>query len=106
MKRLSQDLARRFGKRAFYSSDEVTKAAERGGYTTVFIAYAHAAFCSREVFDEHYGPLGVKCTYDGLRKEIAKRYFSNQTHFDAEMVFLKFRPQTLDDNFHESGIAE
>jgi hypothetical protein len=43
--RLSQELARRFDRSAFYSVEQVQKAVERGGFSAAFIAYAHAAFC-------------------------------------------------------------
>lgn len=89
--RLSQDLVRRFGKRPFYTLDQVTQAIQRGKFSTAFSAYAHAAFCRQEDFDEYYGPLNVSCTYLGLRRTIARRYLSGVTDFDAETLFHRFR---------------
>ena len=94
-KRLSGDLRRRFGLKPFYTIDHVTKAVERGGYTKAFIAYAHATYCSREDFDAYYGPLGVKCTFDGLRAVIAKRYLKSRMDFDAETVMRTVRLITI-----------
>jgi hypothetical protein len=48
-----------------------------------FIAYAHAIFCTREGIDEYYEPLRVRCTYDGLREQVSKRYFGGVRDFDA-----------------------
>lgn len=86
VKRLSVDLKRRFGLKPFYTIDHVTKAIDRGGYSKDFVAYAHATFCSHEDFDAYYGPLKLKCSYDGLRNGIARRYLRGRTDFDAEMV--------------------
>ena len=86
VKKLSADLRRRFGLKSFYTIDHVTKAVERGGYSKDFIAYAHATFCSREEFDAYYSALGLKCTFDGLRQVVAKRYLRGRMDFDAETV--------------------
>ena len=90
MHRLSQELVRRFGKRAHYLIDHVTQAVQRGGLSAAFNAYAHAAFCSRADFDAHYAPLGVACTYQGLRRTIARRYFSGRSNFDAGTITARF----------------
>src|SRR4051812_15024981 len=90
VRRLSQELARRFGRKTFYSIDEVTKAVARGGFTNVYIAYAHAAYCSPQEFKNYYDALGVNCTFEGLRQTIAKRYLNGRTDFDASTLFRKF----------------
>jgi hypothetical protein len=82
MHQLSRELARRFGKRSYYSVEHVTQAVQRGGLSAAFIAYAHAAYCQQTDFDAYYEPLGVACSYQGLRQTIARRYFSG----DAAMV--------------------
>jgi hypothetical protein len=107
VKRLSGDLRRRFGLKPLYTIDHVTKAVERGGYSKDFIAYAHATYCSREDFNAYYGPLGVNCSFDGLRKTVANRYLKGRTDFDAETVINHMNQQSwAGDTFSESGIAE
>src|SRR5215471_8038374 len=96
--RLSQDLARRFGKRPHYSISQVTQAVQRGNYSVPFISYAHAAFCSRKDFDTQYGPLAVSCTYDGLRRTVSKRYLEGQFDFNAATIYRRFR-RCGDDGF-------
>ncbi len=51
VRRLSRDLVQRFGKRSFYSVEQVTQAVQRGKFSSAFIAYAHATFCSQIDFD-------------------------------------------------------
>ena len=88
--RLGHELVRRFGKRSFFSVEHVTQAVQRGGFSAAFIAYAHSAFCKEEDFDAHYEPLGVACSYQGLRRTIARRYFSRHMDFDAKTIISRF----------------
>ena len=90
MLRLSQQLMRRFGKQPHYKVEHVTQAVQRGGLSSAFIAYAHAAFCKQEDFDVYYEPLGVACSYQGLRRTIARRYFSGDPDFDAQTISSRF----------------
>ena len=106
MHRLSGELRRRFDTRRYYSVEMVTQAVQRGGLSSAFIAYAHAAYCSEKDFNAHYEPMGVACTYHGLRKTIGRRYFSGQSDFDAKTVISRFcRIGFLSDEFNESGIG-
>jgi hypothetical protein len=106
MRQLSRELARRFDKRSHYSIEMVTQAVQRGGLSPAFIAYAHAAYCTKEDFDTHYLPLQVACTYRGLRQTIARRYFSGQTDFDAKTIIARFCRIGFDsDGFYESGLG-
>jgi hypothetical protein len=90
MLRLSRELVRRFGKQPHYTVEHVTQAVQRGGLSAAFIAYAHAAFCKQADFDAHYEPLGVACSYQGLRRTIARRYFSGDLDFDAKTIISRF----------------
>ena len=102
--RLSQDLVRRFGKRSLYSVEQVTQAVERGKFSAEFIDYAHATFCRQKDFDAHYEPLGVSCSYFGLRRTVGRRYLSGSVDFDAAAVISRFRRGDSGD-FYESGIG-
>ncbi len=101
--KLSQDLLRRFGKKNYYTIDEVTNAAERGRFSAAFIAYAHAIFCARADFDARYSALGVACTYDGLRAIVGRRYFDSATDFDAARVVAATRREGIIGDFHDGG---
>ena len=103
--KLSQQLPRRFGKKNFYSIEQVTKTATDGGFQMAFIAYAHAIFCSCTDFEEYYQQLGVRCTYDDLRATVSRRYFGGSRDFDAARVIAATR---RDDNgdYYESGIGK
>ena len=83
---LSLELHQHFGQKAFYSIEEVDRLLKSGKYDQAFSAYAYALFCSRSSFDVYFRQFKVNCTYDGLRKFIAKRFFSGIIDFDASAV--------------------
>ena len=101
--KLSQELFRRFGKKHYYTVDEVTQVAQRAGFKLAFIVYAHAIFCTRKDFDSYYGLLKLKCTYDGLRMIVSRRYFGNVRDFDAASIINATRPLDISGGFYESG---
>jgi len=88
---LSRELRRRFGEQQYYTVEQVSHAAQARGFTTVFIAYAHAMFCTREAFDAYYTPLRVACTYDGLREVVGRRYFDRAMNFNAATIIRMAR---------------
>ncbi len=103
-KHLGPELARRWGVQRYFTLEQVTQAAQKGGFSTDFIAYAHALFCSRSEFDAHYGPLRVACTYNGLRSIAARRYFRGITDFDAASIIRTSKLEEGD--YYESHLGE
>ncbi len=95
--RLSQELSRRFGACKYYSVEQVTRAAEASGATKVYIAFAHAMFCSRQEFDDYYTPLRIACTYDRLREPVRRRYFGGAPDFDAAAIVRMAREPYKDE---------
>jgi hypothetical protein len=102
--RLSQELARRFGKKPYYTVAEVSKTAQDGGFRMPFIAYAHAMFCSRPDFDAQYGPLHVACTYDSLRAVVGRRYFGGAQGFDAATIIRLAKPP-WDEEYDQAEVS-
>lgn len=102
--KLSQELSRRFDKKHCYTIEEVTKSAQGAGLRMAFLSYAHAIFCSREEFDAYYAPLQLRCTYDGLRVVVSRRYLSGVRDFDAADI-INATKHTQEGRFEESGIG-
>ena len=60
-----------------------------------------------EPVSAHYGPLGVACTYEGLRQTIRRRYLSGYPKFDALTVVEKFwHAGYSSGGYYESKIGE
>jgi len=102
--KLPQELFRRFGKKRYYTVEQVTAVAQRAGFKTAFIAYAHAIFSTREDFESHYGPLKLDRTYDSLRGIVSRRYFGGVRDFDAASIITATRKMDIG-GFYESGIG-
>src|SRR6185437_5136410 len=99
---LSQELLRHFGRKRYYDIEDVSQIARGSDFDMAYIAYAHAMFCSRADFNAYYGPLRVRCTYDGLRKVIGCRYFNGAYGFDAGSVVRFATPPNEEEySFHE-----
>jgi hypothetical protein len=101
--KLSQELCRRFGKKRYYTVDQVARVAKSAGFKTAFIAYAHAIFCTRKDFDAYYGRLKLDCTYDGVRAVVSRRYFGGVRDFDAASIIRATRRMEISGGFYESG---
>lgn len=95
VRRLSHELVRRFGKKQFYSIEQVTQAVRRGNFSATFIAYAHAAFCSEPDFGAHYHSIGSSCSYRELRHTIGRRYLYGALDFDAQPFSAGFGLNTI-----------
>jgi hypothetical protein len=106
VKRLSHNLVRRFGKKSFYSIEQVAQAVQRGKFSTDFIAYAHAAFCKEADFDAHYQQTVAPGTYWKLRRTIGRRYLYGQLDFDATAIVRRFRPDPNDGDFSERDMGQ
>ena len=84
--KLPLELHRRFGEKRYYSFAEVDRLLADDKYDRAFSAYAYALFCSRKDFDAYFSALKVNCTYDGLRKFAARKYFKGIIDFDAPAI--------------------
>jgi hypothetical protein len=100
---LSQELVRHFGTKKYYDIEDVRGIAQSFGCDTAYIAYAHAMFCSRVDFDAYYGPLRVRCTYDGLRAIVGRRYFRRAYGFDAASVVRLATPPKPEEEHSFNG---
>lgn len=102
--KLSVELLERFGKKSYYTVDEVTHTCRVAGFDMTFLPYAHALYSTRADFDAHYVPLNVPYTYDGLRRIVSRRFFHGVLDFDAERItgYVTSNEEPDDGNFHES----
>jgi hypothetical protein len=102
--RLSLELQLRFGQKSFYSLEGIDRAFEGDKYDKAFKAYAYALFCSRTSFDSYFKELKVNCTYDGLRKFVAKRFFRGIIDFNASAI-VRFAKGVGDGTYRESDLG-
>jgi hypothetical protein len=102
---LSLELQQRFGDKRFYSVEEIDQVLEARKYDRVFAPYAYALFCSQTSFDSYFNQLKVNCTYYGLRKFIARKYFRGVIDFDA-LSIVRFAKSVGDSTYYESNLGD
>ena len=106
VRRMSNDLVRRFGKRAHYSPEHVSQAVKRGKYPEEHIIFAHAAYCRSEDFESFYRASGQAERWGKLRQIISRRYLGGQFDFDAGTIISRYhRPGYSSGDYSESGIG-
>ncbi|HWY76569.1 MAG TPA: DUF6559 family protein [Verrucomicrobiae bacterium] len=106
LKRLSQELPRRFGKRQYYSVEQVIQAVYRGGHSKELLTHAHAAFCDQPDFAAHYKATVSSEEYLELRRTISRRCLFGRPDFDALALITRFKGhQSGEGDYHESGIG-
>jgi hypothetical protein len=91
VRRLSNDLARRFGKRRYYTIHQVSLGVQRGKFSVEFVFYAHAVFCQLEDFEKFYPDAELSKSYGKLRQVISRRYLSREFDFDADTIIRRYR---------------
>lgn len=86
VRRLGPELVRRFGKRRYYTPEQVRKAVRGGRFNEDDICYAYSMFCSREDYDSFHAELGETGDYDAMRGEVGRRYFGGSTDFEPSSI--------------------
>ena len=67
---LFQQLRRTYGRKLYYTTDEVTTAIRDVRASTEFSCFALGMFCDREAFDAHHAARGETCDYAAMRSEV------------------------------------
>lgn len=101
--KLSLELFSRFGKKHYYTLDEVSHTAEVAGFKTEHVVYAHSLFCERKAFRRYYKRSPFRDRYETLRGEVSDRYFGGVRDFDAANIIEAVRSLDIKGEFHESG---
>jgi hypothetical protein len=86
VRRLGPELVRRFGKRRFYTPEQVLQAVRGGGFGEADVCYAYSMFCNREDFDAHHAETGESCNYDAMRAEVGHSHLGGHADFETADV--------------------
>jgi hypothetical protein len=101
--KLCLELFSRFGKKHYYTVDEVTHTAQIAGFKTEHVVYAHALFCERKVFRRNYKRSPFRERYETFRDEVSDRYFGGVRDFDAANIIEAVQSLDIKGEFRESG---
>ena len=75
-----------FGKKPYYTAEEVRSAGRRVGSDMDYLPYAFVMFCTPETFASQDSGSGETHDYDAMRHEVGSTYFGGDTSFSADTV--------------------
>jgi hypothetical protein len=69
---VGKDLVKNYGRKPFYTVQEVKNANRRQGIPYDVACWSHAFFNSHADFDEYHKRIGESCDYIGMKREMAE----------------------------------
>lgn len=92
VKSVGDDLVRNYGKKRFYTVEEVKAANRRQGVGADVACWSHATFNSHGDFDTYHASLGEPCNYVSMKAEMLSSVSSapDTTWFDLDLSWLEF----------------
>lgn len=91
-KAVGDDLVRNYGKKPYYTVDEVKAANRRQKIDVDFCCWSHALFNSHADFDSHHRAIGEQCDYAGMKAEMLQSVSATPdgSWFDMDLSWLEF----------------
>lgn len=91
-KRVGDDLIRHYGKRKFYSVEQVRAANKRCDIPFDAACWSHAMFNTHHDFDRLHSAAGEACDYLAMKKEMLESLSvgSPASWFDFDLSWLEF----------------
>jgi len=74
---VGKDLIKNYGKKSFYTVQEVKNANRRQGINYDVACWSHAFFNSHSDFDEYHRRIGESCDYIGMKQAMAESISSS-----------------------------
>lgn len=89
---VGNDLLKNYGKKPYYSVQEVKNANRRQGIRDDVVCWSHAAFNSHSDFDRYHQSLGESCDYVAMKGEMlsAVSHGGDTSWFDIDLSWLEF----------------
>lgn len=92
VKRVGDDLLRNYGKKPYYTVQEVKDANRRCNISPDFGCWSHATFNTHKDFDEFHQAIGEQCDYAAMKGEMLASVSdaSDTSFFDIDLSWLEF----------------
>lgn len=92
VKRVGEDLVRHYGKKPYYTVQEVKEANRRCNISLDFGCWSHATFNSHADFDAFHREIGEQCDYEAMKSEMLSSISnaSDTALFDIDLSWLEF----------------
>ncbi|HEX2083434.1 MAG TPA: DUF6559 family protein [Xanthomonadaceae bacterium] len=93
-RRVGEDLVRHYGKRKFYTVEQVRASNRRRGIGLDVACWSHALFNTHEDFDRLHQAGGEACDYNAMKKEMLESVSGDESSgwldFDFDLSWLEF----------------
>lgn len=92
VKRVGDDLVKNYGKKHFYSVQEVKDANRRSKISPDFGCWSHATFNTHADFDAYHQSIGEQCDYVAMKGEMLSSVSdaTDTSMFDFDLSWLEF----------------
>jgi hypothetical protein len=92
---VGNDLVSHYGKKKFYSIEEVKDANKRQGVIPDFACLPHAFFNSHQDFDQYHSSIGEDCDYATMKADVIQSISKSTSdislfNFNFDMSWLEF----------------
>lgn len=89
---VGNDLIKNYGKKRYYSVDEVKRANQRQKIDIDFVCWSHASFNSHKDFDDYHQSIGESCDYVSMKSDMLSSVStaSDTSWFDLDLSWLEF----------------
>jgi hypothetical protein len=89
---VGNDLIKSYGKKNFYTVQEVKNANRRQGIKYDYACWSHAFFNSHGDFDDYHQRIGESCDYISMKRDMADAVVSSDAsfwNFDFDLSWLE-----------------
>jgi predicted Co/Zn/Cd cation transporter (cation efflux family) len=89
---VGNDLVKHYGKKRYYSVEEVKKAHQRQKIDIDLVCWSHASFNSHKDFDDYHQSIGESCDYVSMKSDMLSSVStaSDTSWFDIDLSWLEF----------------
>jgi hypothetical protein len=91
-RKVGEDLVRHYGKRKFYTVEQVKESNRRNGINIDVACWSHAMFNSHSDFDRFHAAAGEACDYVGMKAQMLRAVATEDSGswFDWDLSWLEF----------------
>ncbi len=92
VRRVGSDLLKNYGRKQYYTVQEVKKANRRQDINLDVGCWSHAAFNSHSDFDDYHKSIGETCDYVEMKSEMLRSVSTatDTSWFDMDLSWLEF----------------
>lgn len=89
---VGSDLLKHYGRKQYYSVEEVKEANRRQGIKYDVGCWSHATFNSHQDFDQYHASIGETCDYVSMKGEMLSTVSNavDTSWFDLDLSWLEF----------------